>query len=1008
MKRIPTKLSVFVFLLLLFAGTASAQNITITGTVIDAADKSPLPGVGVLVKGTQIGTTTSSSGAYSINAPADATLVFTYIGFTTQEVAVGNRTTINITLAESAQDLEAVVVVGYGTQRRRDVTGSISTVSGETIARQPNVNPLSSLQGQVAGLTIVNSGSPGASPTVRIRGINSVNGAAPLYVVDGVHQSNIDYLNPADIESIEVLRDPSSIAIFGLQAGNGVIVVTTKRAARGETRVTLQSSAGIQKVQKLIDVTNASEFRKLYDQLLAATPNATPFDYSNYTGDTDWQKEILQSAFQSNNSLTISNNGEKTSTLINLGYNTQEGVIKFGRFQRFVARVNEEINVTDKIKVGADITGTHWILNASSGNLNNALWAAPIVGIRESETAYYAMPSFQRAQVGNPVATIYQNDRNSINKGYRAVGSLFAEIGFLDKFKWRSQVYTDLGFNNSRGYTPLPFTMIYLGENGEPTEYFNNPQSRTSVRQAANEYRKFQQDHTLTYDNTFNESHKVTAVAGMTSIVESSTLLSGSRTDVGLNIPDDQSFWYVGLPESTNPTNLDGSGTERASLGFFARVNYAYNNKYLINATFRRDGISRLAPQNRWGNFGGIGLGWVVSEENFFKINGIDFLKIRGAWGTVGNAQGISDAIFLPGLTTSNSGVFGDNVYPGVAPAYIPDPRLRWEVVRGADIGLDIRALDNRLTSEINVYDKTSKDIITDITLPSANGSYRYRTNLGTITNRGVEVNIGWNDKLGENFTYGISPNFSYNKNKVVSIGNNINYLLIGNGGANRTITGESIGHFYGYRQVGIYQSTADLDRMPRMNSSLPGDIAYADLDGDGRITEADRENLGSPFPAWNYGINLNMGYKGFDLVLQGQGVAGNHVYVQRRNVQFTDINFERNRLNAWNGPGTSNVEPALVKGRGNNYLMSTYFLEPGDYFRLRTVQLGYTMNADALKSTGLKSVRFYLSGQNLQTWSRTTGYTPEAPIESILGGGADNGTYPVPAVYTFGINATF
>ncbi|TKC04432.1 SusC/RagA family TonB-linked outer membrane protein [Pedobacter frigoris] len=1007
MKRIFTKFSVFTFLCLLFMNAASAQNITVKGVITDGADKLPLPGVGVLVKGTTTGTTTDASGSYALSAPANATLVFTYIGYTTKEIPINNQTTINVQMGESSQDLEGVVVVGYGTQRKRDLTGAITQVKGDDIAKMPNTNPLSSLQGKVAGLTVVNSGSPGAAPTVRIRGVNSTNSSSPLYVVDGVHQSNIDYINPADIENIEVLRDPSSLAIFGLQAGNGVIVVTTKRAAKGETRVSLQSSAGVQKVVNTIGVTNAAQFRTLYDTYLAAS-GAGQMDYRNYTADTDWQKEILRSAFLSNNSLTISNSGEKTSTLINLGYNTQEGVLKFGRFQRYIARVNEDVKITDNIKVGADITGSHWNLNGSSGDLNNAIWAAPIVGVRESETAYYAMPNFQRAQVGNPVARIYQNDGNSINKGYRVVGSLFGEVNFLKDFKWRSQIYTDLGFNNSRGYTGLPFTVINLGEGAAPTEYFNNPNARTSVRQASDEYRKFQQDHTLTYEKTLNEDHKVTAVAGFTSIFESTTSLSGDRTDIGLNIPNDPSFWYLGVSDKSNPSNVTGGGREVSSMGYFARVNYSFLEKYLVNATYRRDGISRLAPQNRWGNFGGVGLGWVISEESFFKdIKGIDFLKLRGAWGTVGNGQGIADYIYLPGLSTSNSGVFGDNIYPGVAPAYIPDPNLKWEVVRGTDLGLDIRALNNRLSGEINLYDKTTKDIITQITLLSSSGNTSYRTNLGTITNRGVEVSLGWNDKIGSDFTYNISPNFSYNKNKVESIGNNINFVLFGNGVNNRTVTGESIGHFYGFRQVGIYQSTADLDKLPRMSTSLPGDIAYEDVNKDGVITDADKVNLGSPFPTWNYGLNVNLGYKGFDLLLQGQGVAGNYVYTQRRTAQFTDVNYEINRINAWTGPGTSNIEPTLVR-RGNNYLMSTYYLEPGDYFRLRTVQMGYTFKPEALQKAGVKNLRLYVSGQNIHTWSKTTGYSPEVPISNILGGGADNGVYPLPAVYTFGINVTF
>lgn len=985
------------------------NNIRVSGTVKDASDQGPLIGVAVNVKGSTVATQTNVDGNFTIDVPANGTLVFSYIGYATKEVAVNNQTKIDVVLSSGLQELEQVVVIGYGTQRKRDVTGSITSIKGEDVAKSPNVNAVSSLQGRVAGLTIVNSGSPGAAPTVRIRGIGSTNSASPLYVVDGVHQSNIDYLNPADIESIEVLKDASSIAIFGLQAANGVIVVTTKRAQAGETRVTLSSSAGFQKIQNTIDVLNAEQFKTVYDKI-RANAGAGSFDYTNYTADTDWQREILRTAFQTNHSLTVSNSGEKSTTLVNIGYNNQEGVLKFGGYQRYIARLNQETKITKNIKIGGDITGSHWNLNSSAGSLNEAIRAAPIVGIRESETAYYAMPSFQRAQVGNPVARIYQSDRNDINKGYRFVGSLFGEVKFLEKFTWRSQVYTDLGFNNSRGYTGLPFTQIYLGEGTNPTEYYNNPNSRTSVRQKAEEFRKFQQDHTLTYSNVINEDHSITGLLGFTTIFESSTSLDGSRTDTGLNIPDSPEFWYIGIANRDNPSNVNGGGSEKASVGVFARANYAYKNKYLLNTSIRRDGLSQIAPQNRWGTFGSVGLGWVVTGEDFFKnVKGIDFLKLRGAWGKIGNAQGITSNIFRPLLNTSGSGIFGDVIYPSVKPSYLPDPNLRWEIGRGIDFGLDLRALNSRLNADITYYDRKTIDIITTVNLPDITGVSDYRTNTGHISNKGIEVAIGWNDKITDDLRFSVAPNFSYNKNKVVSIGRDIDYLLTGNGGVNRTISGESVGHFYGYRQIGIYQTISQIENSPTpFANTLPGDIMYADLNNDGMITDADRENLGSPFPTWNFGLNLSLEYKNFDFLVQGQGVAGNYIYTQRKIVTFTDANFETNRLNAWDGAGTSNIEPILDKGRPNNFRFSTHYLEPGDYFRIRTLQLGYTLKPKNLSNAMVKGLRVYVSGQNIHTWSKVSGYTPEVPISSILGGGADNGVYPVPAVYTFGVNVTF
>lgn len=987
-------------------------QVKVTGKVTDAANNETLIGVSVTVKNSTTGTQTDVNGNYALSVPANSVLVFTYLGYVSQEILVNNQTNINVSLSSSTKQLDQVVVIGYGSQKKRDLTGSISSVRGEDISKSPNTNPVSSLQGRVPGLTIVNSGTPGAAPTVRIRGVNSTNASNPLYVVDGVFQTNIDYLNSDDIESIEVLKDPSSTAIFGVQGGSGVIVVTTKRAAKGKTRVAFQSTVGVQTVPNKIAVTNADQFKKLYTAQLQNV-NGEPFDFRDYNADTNWQDLVLRDASINTNNLSISKSGENTMTLINLGYSNQEGVVRNSGFKKYTARFNQEFNINDNIKVGGDINAFHYDSNPSDVTLNNALWAAPIVPIQFDANTYYSMPGFQRAQVSNPIATLNRNNNTSINKGYRAVGNLFAEIKFLKDFKLRSSVYTDMGFIGSRDYSPLPFSFIELGETNNgvytDTRTVYDDKIYTSVSQSQAEYRKFQQDHTVTYDKTFNEVHKFTGLVGFSSLYTGSTSLDAYRKDNNLNIPNNPDFWYMDIVNNSSPSpTAGGRGAESSQLSYFGRVNYAYNNKYLANASLRRDGISKFAPANRWGTFGSVGLGWVISEESFFKdIKSIDFLKLRGSWGTLGNANGFGENLYLPGLNTADVGVFGDNVYPSVSPAYIPDPNLHWEVVRGLDLGLEFSALGQKLTGDIVFYDRTTKDILTYIEMP--NETKKKLTNLGTISNRGIEVSLGYNDKIGDSFTYAITPNFSYNKNNVESIGNGINFQLTGNGGANRTTSGSPIGYFYGYRQIGIYQSTADMDNMPLINGALPGDIAYEDTSGDGKITDADRVNLGNPFPNWNYGINVNFGYKNFDLLAQGQGVAGNYVYTQRRIVKFAIANYETNRANAWTAPGTSNIEPILDNTRPNNQVFSSYYLEPGDYFRIRTLQLGYTFKDNkTLSKIALSNLRLYVSGQNLKTWSKTTGYTPEAPLSNILGAGADNGIYPLPAIYTFGINATF
>ena len=981
------------------------QEIRVTGKVT-APSGEALIGVTVNVKGSTLGTTTDVNGDYALTVPDNAVLVFSYVGFTAVEETVAGRSVINVIMQLSTQILDQVVVVGYGTQRKRDLTGSISSVKGEELAKLPATNPIASLQGKVPGLTVSNSGRAGSSPVVRIRGVNSTNSANPVYVVDGILQDNIDFLNPADIETIDILRDPSSIAIYGLRGANGVIAVTTKKAARGQTRISLQSSVGVQKVKDKIQIVDAAGFRKLYDAQLANL-NAAPFDYTNYTANTNWQDLVLRDAVITSTNLSISNSGEKTTTYINLGYTNQDGVLKYDNYERFLLRLSEDIKFNNNIKVGGDLTGYHFRNTPPAASITNALWAAPIVPIQFDENTYYSMPSFQRAQVGNPIANLNRNHGNTINRGYRVIGSLFGEIKFLKSFTWKSTVYADLEFMTGRIYTQLPFSFINLGEGASPTTTTFDNTIRTAVTQEQSEARRFQQDHTLTFDKRLGGGHSLNAVAGFTTLYNASSFVNGTRRDTSVNIPDDPDFWYIGITNPNNPGTYGGGGSENSIVGTFARVSYSFNNKYLVNATIRRDGSSKFAPENRWGTFGSVGLGWVASDENFLAgVEWIDFLKIRGAWGLTGNANGFADNLYKPGISNASTAIFGDNVYTSIQAAYIPDPDLHWETVEGIDIGFDLRTLRNRLNAEVTFYDRTTTDILTPVTLP--NDTRSFFTNLGEISNKGIELNLGWNDKVGRDLTYGVSANFSYNKNRVVSIGDNFNFEITGNGGVNLTKTGQSIGYFFGYTQVGIYQSTADLAKQPAFTNSLPGDIAYADINGDGIIGPTDRGFLGTPFPPYSFGGSISVGYKGFDLEIDGQGAAGHKIYTQRRTATFAVLNYETMRLNAWTTPGSTNIEPILDNTRGNNFLMSTYYLEPGDYFRLRNIQIGYTFKPDLLSKLGIQKARVYVNGQNIKAWSQVTGYAPEPLIGSILGGGADNGAYPVPAIYSFGINLTF
>ena len=998
----------FTLIMLAWVTSVSYAQSTINGLVQDSNTLTKIPGVTVSVQGkSSLVTQTDAAGRFTITASPTDSLVFNFIGYKRQTIAVGNQTQITIFLEDESTSLDEIVVVGYGTQRKVDLTGAISSVKGEEIANMPNTNPISSLQGKVAGLTISNSGTPGGSPTVRIRGINSTNNSNPLYVVDGVLHDNIDFISSQDIESMDVLKDPSSIAIYGLRGANGVIAVTLKKAVRGKTAINFSGSAGFNEVVNRIEVVDADGFKKLYDAQLANL-NASPFDYTNYTANTNWQDLILRKAFNTNNNLSISNSGEKSSTHFSLGYSKQDGVVRNGDYERYTARLNQEIKITERLKVGGDVSGSYWNMTPTSVSLTNALWAAPIVPVQLDENTYYSMPSFQRAQVGNPIATLNRSEGTSLPRGYRFVGNLFAEIEIIQGLKWKSSVYTDLGFNNSRSYSPLPYYFMNLGENGGATTTTYDNTVKTSVTQSSEEFRRFQQDHTLTFDKSLDEDHRLTAVAGFTSVYNDNTGLSGTRRDTTVNVPNDPDLWYWNIinQNSNPPGSYSGSGNKNTLAGAFARASYAYQNKYLLNATIRRDGSSKFAPKNRWGTFGSVGIGWVLSEENLFKeIEDINFLKLRFAWGKIGNSNGVADNLYRPGLSNGSTAIFGDNIYTAVQAAYIPDPDLHWEVVRGLDLGLEAKAFNNKWNLEVNLYDRTTSDILTAVPLP--NDGRSYFTNLGKITNRGIEISTGWNNNIGD-LRYGLNANYSYNKNVVNSIGDGINFQILGNSGANVTETGQSIGYFYGYKQIGIYQTPNQIENTASMANSLPGDIAYADSDGDGEITTKDRMYLGTPFPPHNFGLNFTLGYKNFDFQIEGNGVAGNKIYAIRRTSNFAVLNYETNRLDAWTGPGTSNVEPILDNSRGNNYLFSSYFLEPGDFFRLRTVQLGYSLGENLIGNSFIKKARFFVNAQNIKTWSKTTGYSPEPAISSITAGGLDNGSYPIPATYTFGVNLSF
>ena len=1005
-KRASWLKSVFVLTcLLLSTSVAMAQTKTVTGTVTDSFNE-PLIGASILVKGTSTGAVTDMDGKYSISVTPNDVLVFSYVGYEKQEIKVGQQTVINVTLKDDSQMLAETVIIGYGSAKKRDLTGSITNIKGSEIANKPATNPLSSLQGKIAGVQIVNSGQAGADPEIRIRGTNSINGYKPLYVVDGLFNDNINFLNPEDIESMEVLKDPSSLAIFGVRGANGVIIVTTKRAKEGQTLVNINTSFGWKSVVDKIKMVNAPQFKELYNEQMANQGNAL-FNFSNWNANTDWQDEIFQTGFITNNNVSITGASEKHSFYLGVGYSHEQGNIKHEKYSKVTINASNDYKITDFLKVGFQFNGAR-MLPADSKQVLNALRATPIAPVYNNEYGLYtALPEFQKAQINNPMVDVELKANTTKAENYRASGNIYGEVDFLKHFTFKAMFSMDYASNNGRTYTPI--VKVYdAAVNGGISTLGTG---KTEVSQFKENETKVQSDYLLTYTNSFdNGNHNLTATAGFTTYYNSLSRLDGARKQgVGLVIPDDPDKWFVSIGDAATATN-GSTQWERSTLSVLARVIYNYKGKYLFNGSFRRDGSSAFSyTGNEWQNFFSLGGGWLMSEEEFMKdIKWLDMLKIKASYGTLGN-QNLDKAYPAePLLTNAYSAVFGKPsiIYPGYQLAYLPNPNLRWEKVEAWEAGFETNLLRNRLHFEGVYYKKNTKDLLAEV--PGISGTIPGIGNLGEIQNKGVEMAVTWRDQIGD-WGYSVSANLTTIKNEVKSLVQEGYSIIAGDKQQSYTMAGYPIGYFYGYKVAGVYQSQADIDASPKntLATVTPGDLKFADVNGDGEITPEDRTMIGNPTPKVTYGFSLGVDYKNWSLGIDMMGQGGNKIFRTWDNYNFAQFNYLEQRLDRWHGEGTSNTQPLLNTKHSINNLNSDYYIEDGKFFRIRNVQLAYTFDKSLISKIRLQALKVYVNIQNLKTWKHNTGYTPE------LGGtatafGVDNGSYPVPAVYTFGINLTF
>lgn len=921
--------------MLLFAITSMAQNkITISGVVTDKTGETVI-GASVRVKGQESkGSITDINGKYQIvDVASNATLIFSYIGMREQEIAVNGRSTINVKMEEDSQLIDEVVVVGYGSAKKRDLTGSIVTVKADEIASKPSTNPLASIQGKVAGVQVVNTGRAGQDPEIRVRGTNSINGFKPLYVVDGLFTDNINYLNTADIESMEILKDPSSLAIFGVRGANGVIIITTKRAKIGKTMVNINSSVGWKVIYDRVGVTNAEEFKMLYNEQLISQ-GSDPYDYTQWTGNTDWQNEIFQTGFLTNNNVSITGATDKSKFYLGLGYVMEEGSIKTEKLNKFTVNLNSEYSVTDFLRFGFQLNGVRAKYPDAKG-VDGALKAAPIAPTHDLESGLiHTLPDFQRAQVWNPLIETELRGAHNKSENYRVAGNVFGEIDILKNLTFKATFSMDYASSQGRSYSPLIYVYNPDVEGGK-----ERLTERESVNQSKSTSLAAQSDYVLTYLGQFG-NHGLTLTAGLTTNYNESSSLSGGRSQLagyGILVGDDPDRWWLSTIDDVSTATNGGSQSDRFTMSYLFRALYNYKNRYLLNASFRRDGSSVFYKTgNTWDNFYSFGAGWVMTEEKFMQNqNVINFLKLKGSWGVLGSQNTGSSYPAYATIVSSGSAVFGDNIIAGKGPNKLISPTLGWERNYSWEVGFDMHMFNDRLQLSPVYYNKTTKDMLTSI--PGIAGTVPGLQNVGEIRNRGFELSASWNDKIGEDWRYGLGANLSTIDNKVLSLVNK-DYNIIS--GPSRVSEGYPIGYFYGYKVEGVYQNEDDIRFSPinSVGSVTPGDLKFADVDGNGKITDNDRTMIGNPTPDFTYGFNVNLGWKNLDLTVDMMGVYGNEIYRNWGSSSYAQLNYRTEQLNRWHGEGTSNWEPLLDPSHKINQEASTYFIEDGSFFRIRNI----------------------------------------------------------------------
>lgn len=1002
------KLLILFLLTLLSVATISAQQRTVvTGKVTDKSTLG-LPGVTVLEKGTQNGTVTDFDGNYTLQVPAEATLVFSFVGFQTVEQLIGGRSAINIQLIEATLDIDEVVVVGYGTLTVKDLTSSITTVKNEELVKTPSGQAMQALQGKVAGLQVVSSGAPGAAPTIRVRGIGSYpgrNAESPLYVVDGMFFNNIDFINPSDIATISVLKDASASAIYGVRAANGVILIETKSGSYNQkSEIVYEGYYGVQVAQNVLKMANAEQYTNMALESGSATDAAYILNAMQRYGrsrinpnvpdvNTDWYKEILRPAAIQNHGFSFSGGSETATYSIGLNYFGQEGILDMkNEYERFNLRSKVDFKANEWLTIGGNMIFSNALsYGAQHSAWNQAYFAVPILPVFDAEnldaepTRYASAISLGYRGSQNPMPTMDYNFNRLKNR--KLVANVYAQIDIIpEKLDFKSTYNHSFSTLNDRN-VGLPYTIDNLS--GRPL---------STINKATSVYSEQSWDNILTYTNTADR-HRYTVMAGTSYRDDAYEGLWGA----GIDFPyQNEESWYIGQAGTKPSDGIGDGGLRQYGFSYLGRISYSYDDRYLAYATFRADGSSKY--QEKWGYFPTVGLGWVVSEEGFMRNNRtFDFLKLRASWGQLGNDK-------LPasdGASTTNV------VYAAIGDQKVPGHKtedsfswLKWELTEETNIGLTARMLKSRLSVDADYYIRDTKDAVIGVAIPFTR--ITVMRNAGVFRNSGFELALNWSESLSNGFGYNLGANLSTLKNEVRDL---YGQPYIDGGTAEfrqRTIVGNSLLAFYGYEVEGVYQNQAQIDADPVAvaNNLVPGDFIYKDQNNDKIINDEDRVVLGSYFPNFNYGFNGGLTYKNFEFSVSTFGQMGNKILNRKRGeiIWTNDLNMDADlAINRWHGEGTSDKYPSSSGlRRGWNQKMSNYFVEDGSFFRIQNIQLAYNINNVSLSGTKLPDARVSLTAERPLTIFKYNGFNPE------VANGIDSQTYPIPAVYTVGLNIKF